>query len=321
VSKLELQVFTGNANPELARHIVEYLGIPLGDAYIGKFPDGEIDVKINDDVRGSDVFVVQTTCTPVNESLMELLIMIDTLRRASARRITAVMPYYGYARKDRKDEGRVPITAKLVANLLVTAGVHRVISVDLHASQIQGFFDIPVDHLYATPVFFRYLRELEIPDMIIVAPDAGSIKMNRAYAREFKTEYAIVDKRRLGPNLAAVYNVIGDVQGRNVVIVDDMIATGGSIAEACKIVKERGAKKVYVCATHAVLAGDALRRLDDSPIEKVAVTDTIPLGDKKSRHDRVRVLSIAPLLAEAIRRIHRNESVSYLFNGEFLPPL
>ncbi len=321
MSKLELQVFTGNANPELARHIVEYLGIPLGDAYIGKFPDGEIDVKINDDVRGSDVFVVQTTCTPVNESLMELLIMIDTLRRASARRITAVMPYYGYARKDRKDEGRVPITAKLVANLLVTAGVHRVISVDLHASQIQGFFDIPVDHLYATPVFFRYLRELEIPDMIIVAPDAGSIKMNRAYAREFKTEYAIVDKRRLGPNLAAVYNVIGDVQGRNVVIVDDMIATGGSIAEACKIVKERGAKKVYVCATHAVLAGDALRRLDDSPIEKVAVTDTIPLGDKKSRHDRVRVLSIAPLLAEAIRRIHRNESVSYLFNGEFLPPL
>jgi ribose-phosphate pyrophosphokinase len=199
--------------------------------------------------------------------------------------------------------------------------VQRVISVDLHASQIQGFFDIPVDHLYATPVFFRYLRELDIPDLVIVAPDAGSIKMNRAYAREFKTEYAIVDKRRLAPNLAAVYNIIGDVQGRNVVIVDDMIATGGSIAEACKIVKERGARKVFVCATHAVFAGDALRRLDDSPIEKVAVTDTIPLHDKKSRHDRVQVLSIAPLLGEAIRRIHRNESVSYLFNGEFLPPL
>jgi ribose-phosphate pyrophosphokinase len=321
VSKSELQVFAGNAHPDLAHKICAYLGIPLGDAYIGRFPDGEIDVKINDDVRGSDVFVVQTTCTPVNENLMELLIMIDTLRRASARRITAVIPYYGYARKDRKDEGRVPITAKLVANLLVTAGVQRVISVDLHASQIQGFFDIPVDHLYATPVFFRYLKDLEIPDMIIVAPDAGSIKMNRAYAREFKTEYAIVDKRRLAPNLAAVYNIIGDVQGRNVVIVDDMIATGGSIAEACKIVKERGAKRVFVCATHAVLAGDALRRLDDSPIEKVAVTDTIPLGDKQSRHDRVKVLTIAPLLGEAIRRIHRNESVSYLFNGEFLPPL
>jgi ribose-phosphate pyrophosphokinase len=307
----DLQVFAGNANPALAEKICEYLDIPLGDAYVGRFPDGEIDIKINDDVRGSDVFVIQPTCAPVNENLVELVLMIDTLKRASAERVTAVMPYYGYARKDRKDEGRVPISAKLMADLLTTAGAQRILTLDLHATQIQGFFNIPVDHLYAATVILKHLKSLGLENLCVVAPDVGSIKLNRRYSRDLKGELAIVDKRRVTPQSAEVVNIIGAVTGKNVVIVDDMISTAGSIAEATKAVKGRGAKDVYLCATHPVLCGGAVEKLNALDIQKIIVTDTIPLGEK--RVNNLEVLTIAPLLGEAIRRIHRSESVSYLF--------
>ncbi len=307
----DLQAFAGSANPALAERICEYLDISLGDAYVGRFPDSEVDIKINDDVRGSDVFVIQPTCTPVNENLVELLLMIDTLKRASAERITAVIPYYGYARKDRKDEGRVPISAKLVADLLTTAGCQRVLTIDLHATQIQGFFNIPLDHLYAATVILKHLKSLKIDNLCVVAPDVGSIKINRRYSRDLKGELAIVDKRRLTPQSAEVVNLIGNVEGKNVVIVDDMITTAGSIVEAAIAVKAHGARDVYLCATHAVLCGGAVERLNSIDVQKIIVTDTIPLGEKNVKN--LEVLSIAPLLGEAIRRIHRSESVSYLF--------
>jgi ribose-phosphate pyrophosphokinase len=308
----DLQVFTGTAHPDLAKSIAKYLGLELGHAAVGRFPDGEINVKIDDDVRGHDVFVVQPTCPPVNDNLMEMLILIDCLRRASAGRITAVFPYFGYARKDRKDEGRVPISAKLVANLVVSAGVDRVLALDLHAPQIQGFFDIPVDHLFASPVMVRHLKSLGIKDPVVVAPDVGGIKMARAYAKSLGAGLAIVDKRRVSPDQAEAVHVIGEVEGKTVILVDDMISTAGTITEASKAVSSHGAREVFVCATHAVLCGPASKRLSGAPVRSVIVTDTIPpslTAGVKNLH----VLSISELLGEAIRRIHESESVSSLF--------
>ncbi len=315
MSKKDLRIFSGTANPALAERICEYLGIGHSEVSVTRFPDQEVDVKIAEDVRGCDTYVLQPTSTPANEHLMELLIMIDCLRRASADRITAVVPYYGYGRKDRKDEGRVPITSKLVANLITTAGADRVLAVDLHASQIQGFFDIPMDHLYAFPVIVKYLRDLRLPDLTVVAPDVGSLKMNRAYATALEAGLAFIDKRRLSPEETAVLDIVGEVNGRNIVMVDDMVATGGSIVEAVRLVKSLGAKRVFVAATHPVLAGNAVKRLGKLDVEKYIFTDTIPLGGKEINN--CEILTIAPLLGEAIRRIHDSESVSYLFNVDY----
>jgi ribose-phosphate pyrophosphokinase len=308
----DLQVFTGTAHPELARKIASYLGIEVGRAAVGRFPDGEINVKIDDDVRGKDVFVVQPTCPPVNDNLMEFLILIDCLVRSSAGRITAVFPYFGYARKDRKDEGRVPISAKLVANMVAASGVDRVLALDLHASQIQGFFDIPVDHLYASPVMVRHLRSLGLRDLVVVAPDVGGIKMARAYAKSLGAGLAIVDKRRVSPEAAEAVHVIGDVGGKTVVLVDDMISTAGTITEASKAVSAHGAREVYIGATHAVLCGPAVQRLSGAPVRGIFVTDTIP-PSVAAGVKNLQVLTISELLGEAIRRIHESQSVSSLF--------
>jgi len=311
--KNALVVMSGSANPALARKVAEYLKLPLSNVENKRFPDGEIDLKVLEDVRGSDVYLVQPTCPPVNDNLMELLILIDCLRRASAERITAVIPYFGYGRQDRKAEGRVPISAKLVANLITAAGATRAISVDLHAAQIQGFFDIPVDHLYASPVLVDHFRKLGLQDLTIVTPDVGGIKMARAYAKRLAAGLAICDKRRSGPTETEVMHVIGDVQNRNVILVDDMVSTGTSIAEAARACRKNGAKDIYICATHAVLAGRAVEKLQAAPIREIVVTDTIPLDGKEKSLPNLRVLSIAPLLGEAIRRIHHSESVSSLF--------
>jgi len=305
-------VFAGNANPALAKAICDYLDIPLGDASVKQFPDGELDVKVNEDVRGADTFIVQPTCHPVNENLMELLLLIDCLRRASADRVTAVLPYYGYARKDRKDEGRVPITAKLVANLITSAGANRVLAIDLHASQIQGFFDIPVDHLYATTVLVRPFLEAQLSDLVVVSPDVGSIKLARAYAEQLGADLAVVDKRRVSPDAIRTGFLMGDVEGKNVLVVDDIIATGGSVAEAARLLREHGAASVQVAATHPVFCGPAVRCLASAPIERITVTDTIPLHEEGNSLP-VSVVSVASLLGEAMRRIHFNESVSSLF--------
>jgi ribose-phosphate pyrophosphokinase len=304
-------VFCGSANEPLAKKVCEYLSLPLGRLQFSRFPDGEIDLRLLEDVRGADVYVIQPTCPPVNEHLMEMLILIDCLRRASAERITAVIPYYGYARQDRKAEGRVPISAKLVANLITTAGAHRALSVDLHAAQLQGFFDIPMDHLYAAPVLVDYFRRLELKDLTIVSPDVGGIKMARAYAKRLNAGLAIVDKRRSGPAETEVMHVIGEVEGRNLILVDDMISTGTSISEAAKACRKEGAKDIYICGTHAVLSGKAVEKLSKAPVKEVVVTDTIPTAGKE--FPTLRVLSIANLLGEAIRRIHHSESVSSLF--------
>ncbi len=309
--KNSLVVFSGTANRPLAKKVSDYLNLPLGNAEISKFPDGELDVKVMEDVRGADVFVVQPTCPPVNDHLIELLLLIDCLRRASAERITAVVPYYGYARQDRKAEGRVPISAKLMANLITASGASRALSVDLHAAQIQGFFDIPMDHLYAAPVLIEHFRRLELKDVTVVSPDVGGIKMARAYAKRLAAGLAICDKRRSGPAEAEVMHVIGDVENRNVVLVDDMVSTGTSISEAARACRNDGAKEIYICATHAVFSGKAVEKLEKAPIKEVVVTDTIPLDGKNLPH--LRVLSIANLLGEAIRRIHHSESVSSLF--------
>ncbi len=309
-----IKIFTGNANRALAQKICDYLSIPLGDANVGRFPDGEIDMKVNEDVRGVDAFLVQPTCPPVNENLVELLIFIDCLKRASAARVTAVLPYYGYARKDRKDEGRVPITAKLAANIIVEAGADRVLTVDLHAAQIQGFFDVPVDHLLAFPVLCNYYQNLKLPDLVVVTPDVGGIKIARAYSKKLHVRLAVVDKRRIGPEETEVGFVIGDVEGKNVIILDDLIATGGSIYQAALTLKEKGAKDIYVGATHPVFCGHAVEKLSSAPIKEIAVTDTIPLNDNvKSLGSKIKVLSISGLLGEAIKRIHTNESVSSIF--------
>jgi ribose-phosphate pyrophosphokinase len=308
----DLQVFGGTAHPDLVQRIAAYLGIRVGAATVGRFPDGEINVKIDDDVRGKDVFVVQPTCPPVNDNLMELLILIDCLRRASAGRITAVFPYFGYARKDRKDEGRVPISAKLVANMVVSSGVDRVLALDLHAPQIQGFFDIPVDHLFSSPVMVRHLKTLGLKDPVVVAPDVGGIKMARAYAKSLGAGLAIVDKRRISPEAAEAVHVIGEVEGKTVILVDDMISTAGTITEASKAVAAHGAKEVLISATHAVLCGPAVQRLSTAPVRSVIVTDTIPPAASSGVRN-LHVLTISELLGEAIRRIHQSESVSSLF--------
>ncbi len=311
----DLAVFAGSANRPLAENIAEYLGITLGRANIMCFPDGEILVKLEDDVRGRDVFIIQPTCAPTNESLMELLIFIDCARRASAERITAVVPYYGYARQDRKDEGRTPITAKLVANLITTAGADRMLTIDLHAGQIQGFFDIPVDNLYAEPVHSRYFSQFEWDDLVLVSPDPGNAKRARAYAQRLGGDLAIVDKRRVSGDTVEHGYLIGDVTDKTVLMMDDMITTGGTVRGAARLCREAGAKSVHVGATHAVLVGDVVEKLGDPVIDEVILTDTIPIPQEKlDAIGKIRVLSVAPMMGEAIHRIHSNESVSSLFN-------
>ncbi len=309
----KIEIFTGNANPQLAEDICKELGKKLGGIMVSRFSEGEIRVKIDDNVRGKDVFVVQSTCPPPNENLMELLVMIDALKRASAGRITAVMPYYGYARQDRKDQPRVPITAKLVANLLTVAGADRVLTMDLHAGQIQGFFDIPLDHLFAVNVFVEYLEKLKLEDIVIVSPDVGGIKTARSYAKRMGAALAIVDKRRISPEKAEAMNILGEVEGKNAVLVDDLIATGGSLIEAANALKKAGVKKIYAAIVHGVLTGEATKNIEKSILEELIITNTIPLPDHK-KHPKIKVLSVAPLLAEAIKRIHKEESISCLFD-------
>jgi len=310
----KIRVFTGNSNPALAQKICECLHVPLGSARVRTFSDGEIMIEITENVRGRDVYVIQSTCAPTNNNLMELLIMTDALKRASAATITAVIPYYGYARQDRKAAPRTPITAKLVADLITTAGVDRVVTIDLHAGQIQGFFNIPVDNLYAAPVILDYLKtRFKGEDVVMVSPDAGGTERARAFAKRLECTLAVIDKRRTGPNVAEVMHLIGDVRGKIAIILDDMIDTAGTLTQAAKALKENGASAIYACATHGVLSGPAIERINNSDIEEIVMTDTIPLGDKGEQTGKVRMLSVADLLAEAIRRIHEDESVSSLF--------
>jgi ribose-phosphate pyrophosphokinase len=308
-----LKVFSGSSNSGLANAVCNYLGIPLGGAKIEKFPDGEKFIKLEDDVRGRDCFVIQSTCYPVDEYVMELLIYLDCIKRASAKRVTAVVPYFGYARQDRKDEGRVPITAKLVANLMTQAGADRVVAVDLHAQQLQGFFDIPVDHLTGELVLSEYFKEKKLNNLTIVSPDVGNMKTAARYAHHLGGELAIVHKKRISGAQVTADTVIGNVEGRNILMCDDIIATAGTVSSAAKLVKERGAKKVYIGATHGVFAGDALDKLDKADVEEVVVTDSIPLRADVQERKTTKLLSIAPMLGEAIKRIHRNESISSLF--------
>ncbi len=310
-----IKIFAGSSNVALAGAVCKYLDVPLGGAKIEKFPDGEKLIRVEDDVRGRDCFVLQSTCFPVDEHLVELLIYLDCLRRASATRITAVIPYFGYARQDRKDEGRVPITAKLVANLITTAGADRVVAIDLHAKQLQGFFDIPVDHLTGELVISRHFRGMKIANLTVVSPDVGNMKTASRYASHLSGELAIVHKKRVNGKDVEAQEIIGEVEGRNVLMCDDIIATAGTICSAAKLVRERGAKKVYVGATHGVLAGPALERLSKAPIDEIIVTDTIPLTSEAEKLGKIKVLTVASMLGEAIKRIHRNQSVSSLFNN------
>lgn len=309
----KLKIFSGNANLPLAEEICSILKIPLGKAMVGRFPDGEAEIKIEENVRGADCFIVQPTSYPANDNLMELLLLIDALRRASADRITAVLPYYGYGRQDRKAEPRVPISAKLVANLIQAAGADRALTMDLHAGQIQGFFDIPVDHLYSGPVIIDYFKKKAgiREGLVIVSPDAGGVERARAFAKRLGGDLAIVDKRRISPKEAAVMNIVGDVRGKNVIIIDDIIDTAGTLCKACDALVKAGAKKVYAGCAHAILAGPALERLNNCPIEELVVTNTIPLRQSKPKY--LTVLSVARLLAEAILRIHSGLSISELF--------
>jgi len=309
-----LKIFSGQAHPELSGRVAEYLGLPLGALHIGRFPDGETLVKLDEDVRGRDVFFIQPTCPPANDTLMELLVFLDCARRASAERITAVMPYFGYARQDRKDEGRVPITAKMVANLISTAGADRVLTMDLHAAQIQGFFDIPVDNLYAEPVLSRYYAEKHLTDLVLVSPDVGNAKRARVYAQRLGGDIAVINKRRVSGEEVEAGTIIGDIAGKTVLMMDDMISTAGTICGAAELCKERGAGHVYVGATHAVLCGPAIERLGAAPIDEVVVTDTIPVpAATREALGKLTVLSVAELIGEAIHRIHNDESVSILF--------
>ncbi len=312
----ELKIFSGTAHPELARRIAEYVGVPLGEAQVKAFADGETSVRIMENIRGRDVYIVQPTCPPVNHNLMELLILVDAARRASAARITAVMPFFGYARQDRKDRPRVPITAKLVANLIVAAGVNRVLTVDLHAQQIQGFFDIPVDHLYALPVFLRHLSTQKLESLAVVAPDVGGIKVADSYARALGSQLATVAKKRKSDTEVESAYLIGEVADRNVLLVDDLTTTAGTITSAARICKEHGARSVRAAVTHAVLTDMAVERLRDSVIEELITTNSIPTREAQLRDCRMTVLSIAALLGEGIKRIHGDESVSGLFNVE-----
>jgi len=308
-----LKIFSGGANRPLAKAIAAFLKMPLGEATFSHFPDGESIVKINEDVRGRDIFIIQPTCSPQNDNLMELLLFIDAAHRASAERITAVIPYFGYARQDRKGEGRVPISAKLVANMLQTAGADRILTVHLHAYQVQGFFDIPVDHMLSEPVFAKYFRVLKIKDLTVVSPDVGNVKTARIYSEILDGELAIIDKERFSGTEVRAGSLIGTVEGRNVLMVDDMITSGGTISKAAVLLKEEGARDIYVAATHPVFCDAAIEKLRAAPFRQVVVTDTIPLAEKARELKGLKVLSIAGLLGEAIRRIHRHESVSELF--------
>lgn len=309
----KLKLFSGNSNKQLAQEMCDALGMPLGKATVKRFSDGEVFVEIEENVRGTDVFVVQSICCPGNDNLMELLIMIDALKRASANRITAVLPYYGYARQDRKVAPRTPITAKLVADLITTAGADRILCMDLHAGQIQGFFNIPVDHLYATPVILSYIRGHFDDEIVIVSPDAGGVERARAYAKRLNCSLAIIDKRRTAPNVAEVMNIIGDVEGKVAIMVDDMVDTAGTLTQGAKALKDNGAKKIYACSTHPVLSGPAITRIDQSALEELVVTNTIPLSKDGAACEKIKVLSVASLLAEAIKRIYIGDSVSSLF--------
>jgi len=310
----ELKVFSGRAHSELAQKISEYLGVPLGKRTVELFPDGELRVKLEEDVRGRDMFIIQSTCDPVNQSLLELLIMIDCARRASAERVTAVIPYFGYARQDRKDEGRVPITAKLVANLITTSGANRVLTMDLHAAQIQGFFDIPVDNLYAEPILSRYYTEMRLENLALVSPDPGNAKSARMYADRLGGDLAVIDKRRVSGSSVEVGTLIGNVKGKTVLMMDDMISTAGTICDAARLCKDKGAADIYAGATHPVLCGPAIERLGEAPIKEVVVTDTIPVSREKSDAlGKLKVLSVSALIGEAIHRIHNDQSVSSLF--------
>jgi ribose-phosphate pyrophosphokinase len=314
----DFMVFTGNANPALATEIAGHLGISLGAAHVGRFSDGEVTVEINQNVRARDVFVVQSTCAPTNENLMELLIMVDALKRASAERISAVIPYFGYARQDRRPRSsRVPISAKVVANLLQTVGVSRVLTMDLHADQIQGFFDIPVDNIYASPVLLSDVRSKKYDDLIVVSPDVGGVVRARALAKQLNTDLAIIDKRRPRANVSEVMHVIGDIDGRNCVIMDDMIDTAGTLVKAAEVLKERGAKKVYAYCTHPIFSGPAIARIEQgSALDEVVVTNTIPLSEAGHACKKIRQLSVAPLIAETIQRIAKGESVMSLFSDQ-----
>jgi ribose-phosphate pyrophosphokinase len=314
MSRGQLKVFSGSAHPALAREIADFLGVPVGNARLHRFPDSEVGFQIDENIRGTDVFVVQPTSKPVDEHLIELCVMIDAFRRSSASRITAVLPYYGYARQDRKDKPRVPISAKLVANLLSAAGANRVLTMDLHKAQIQGFFDIPVDHLFAAPVMVEYLSRHGNDGVTIVSPDAGGAERARAYAKRLGAELAIIDKRRSETGAAEVMNVIGDVQGRTCILQDDIIDTAGTIVKAAQALHDKGASRVLACAVHGVLSGPALERIDKAPIEKLIITNTIPLdGAAAAASDKIVVLSVARLLGQAIRSIHEETSVSSLF--------
>ena len=309
----ELKIFGGRAHPQLVEEICEYLNLPPGKVRAFDFSDGETFCQIDENVRGSDVFIVQSTCEPANQNLMELLIMLDAFKRSSASRVTAVIPYYGYARQDKKDKPRVPITAKLVADLISRAGADRLLTMDLHAPQIQGFFDIPVDHLFAAPVFLEAIRELGLPNLIIVSPDAGGVERARAIAKRLDAGLAIVDKRRVAPNTAEVMHLIGDVEGRTALILDDIIDTAGTMGKSVDLLSARGAERVLVAGIHGVLSGPALDRIEASPLETILITNTIPVQDKLEKCSKLRMHSVAPLLGEAIRRTHENSSVSSLF--------
>jgi ribose-phosphate pyrophosphokinase len=309
-----IKFFTGNAHRFLAQEIADYLDIPVGDAAVTKFSDGEIMVQINENVRGTDVFVLQTACAPVNRHIMELLLMVDALKRASARRITAIMPYYGYARQDRKVQPRVPISAKLMADLITAAGTNRLLTMDLHAAQIQGFFNIPVDNLYAAPVLLDYVREeYNFKNLIIVSPDAGGVERARAFAKNLECSIAIIDKRREVANVSQIMNVIGEVENKDAIILDDMVDTGGTTIQAAAALKEKGAGRVVAACTHAVLSGNAVEKLNNSVLEELIVTNTIPLDSKREECKKLTVLSIASLIGEAIKRIHEESSISSLF--------
>jgi ribose-phosphate pyrophosphokinase len=308
----DLKIFTGNAHPDLGEAIARSLKVPLGRAHLARFSDGEVWFQIQDNVRGADVFVVQPTAPPVNENLMELLVMLDAFKRSSASRITAVIPYYGYARQDRKDKPRVPISAKLVADLLSTAGTDRILTMDLHASQIQGYFDVPVDHLFAAPVIIEYVLKLDLPDLTVVSPDAGGVERARAYAKRLEAALAIVDKRRESPNVAEVHQVVGDVEGRTALIVDDIVDTAGTLAKVAEAIKQAGAREILASSSHAVLSGHAVEKIEKSPLSKLIVTNSIPLPpDKQS--EKIVSLSIAKLLGRAIKNIHDETSVTSLF--------
>ena len=309
----DVMLINGNSNPALAQELAEYLGQPLGETQVRRFSDGEIMVELKENMRGRDIYVVQSTCAPVNDNLMELLLIIDALKRASAKCINAVIPYYGYARQDRKAAPRVPISAKLVADLITTAGASRVLGMDLHASQIQGFFNIPVDHLYAAPIILEFLKTIDPEKMVLVSPDAGGVERTRYFARKLGVPIAIVDKRREAPNVATALNIVGDVKGKVAVIIDDMVDTAGTLTQAAQLICDLGALEVMACATHAVFSGPALDRIDASALTTMVVTNTIPLTERAKQSKKIKVLSVAPILGEAIRRIHQEDSVSSLF--------